>query len=264
MRSVPRRPAMRLAGKVAIVTGGGFGIGRGASVLFAAEGAKVAVVDWNEATGTETLAQVRERGGEGAFIKADVSRVGDIEEAVARTLKEYGRVDILFNNAGVNCFKSTLQTEEGDWERLADINLKGAFFFAKSVARSMVERGGGGTILFTSSISGVSGEDDQVAYSATKGGIIALVAAMAKDLGRYRIRVNCVLPGPVDTQQFRDWMSSKPDGAKGLEESVDSTIMKRIGTPEDVARAALFLVSDEASWVTGVSLPVDGGYLVRH
>jgi NAD(P)-dependent dehydrogenase (short-subunit alcohol dehydrogenase family) len=254
---------MRLAGKVAIVTGGGFGIGRGASVLLAAEGARVAVVDWNEKTGNETLAQVRAKG-EGIFIKADVSHVSEIEDAVARTVKEYGRVDILFANAGVNCFKSTLDTEESDFQRLMDINLKGAFFFAKSVAKAMKSQGGGGTILFTSSISGVNGEDDQVAYSATKGGIIALVAAMAKDLGRYKIRINCVLPGPVDTQQFRDWMSSKEDKAKGMEESIDSTIMKRIGTPEDVARAVVFLVSDEASWITGVSLPVDGGYLVRH
>lgn len=253
---------MRLEGKVAIVTGGGFGIGRGASVLFASEGAQVVVVDWNEKTGAETLAQLR-ADGEGIFVKADVSQVKDIERAVLETVRVYGKVDILFNNAGVNCFKSTLQTDESDWQRLVDINLKGAFFFAKTVAREMKEHGGG-NILFTSSISGVSGEDDQVAYSATKGGIIALVSAMAKDLGRYRIRVNCLLPGPIDTQQFRDWMSSKPDQEKGMAEAVDSTILKRIGMPEDIARGALFLVSDEASWVTGVSMPVDGGYLVRH
>lgn len=103
-----------------------------------------------------------------------------------------------------------------------------------------------------------------MAYSATKGGIIALVAAMAKDLGRYKIRVNCLLPGPVDTQQFRDWMSTKTDQQQGMADSIDSTIMKRIGMPEDVAKATLFLVSDEASWITGISMPVDGGYLVRH
>ena len=231
-------------------------------MLFAAEGAKVVVVDWNDKTGAETLAQVKERG-EGVFVKADVSQLEDIDRAVSETMQRYGRVDILFNNAGVNCFKSTLQTEESDWQRLVDINLKGAFFFAKSVARPMIEQGGG-TILFTSSISGVSGEDDQVAYSATKGGIIALVTSMAKDLGRYKIRVNCLLPGPIDTQQFRDWMSSKADQDQGIAEAIDSTILKRIGMPVDVARAALFLVSDDASWVTGIAMPVDGGYLVRH
>lgn len=253
---------MRLAGKVAIVTGGGFGIGRGASLLFASEGAKVVVVDWNEKTGLETMSRLRDVG-EGIFVKADVSQLADIDRAVSQTLQKYGKIDILFNNAGVNCFKSTLQTEESDWQRLVDINLKGAFFFAKAVAKPMMEQGGG-TILFTSSISGVSGEDDQVAYSATKGGIIGLVAAMAKDLGRYGIRINCLLPGPVDTQQFRDWMSSKTDREKGMAEAIDSTILKRIGMPEDIARAALFLVSDDASWVTGISMPVDGGYLVRH
>jgi NAD(P)-dependent dehydrogenase (short-subunit alcohol dehydrogenase family) len=254
---------LRLSNKVAIVTGGGFGMGRGASTLFAAEGAKVVVVDWNETTGKETLSLIESAGGEALFIRADVSRLEEIDAAVSKTLERYGRIDVLFSNAGVNCFKSTLATEESDWQRLMDINLKGSFFFAKAVARPMLVQGGG-VILFTSSISGVSGEDDQVAYSATKGGILALVTAMAKDLGRYNIRVNCLVPGPVDTQQFRDWMSSKQDRDRAIAESVDSTILKRIGTPADVANAALFLVSDEASWVTGIAMPVDGGYLVRH
>jgi NAD(P)-dependent dehydrogenase (short-subunit alcohol dehydrogenase family) len=254
---------LRLRDKVAIVTGGGFGMGRAASLLFAAEGAKVGVVDWNETTGKETLSQIKTAGGDGFFVRADVSRLQDIDTAVSKTLELYGRIDILFSNAGVNCFKSTLETEESDWQRLVDINLKGSFFFAKAVARPMIEQGGG-VVLFTSSISGVSGEEDQVAYSATKGGILALVTSMAKDLGRYRIRVNCLVPGPVDTQQFRDWMSSKqnPDGA--IADAIDSTILKKIGTPADVAKAALFLVSDDASWVTGTAMTVDGGYLVRH
>ena len=240
-------------------------MGRGASVLFAAEGAKVVIVDWNEKTGMETLEQIKSNKGDAIFVKADVSRLQDIDQAVDQALQKYGRVDILFSNAGVNCFKSTLETEEGDWQRLIDINLKGGFFFAKAVAAHMVKRGGGGgVILFTSSISGVSGEDDQVAYSATKGGIIALVTAMAKDLGRHGIRVNCLLPGPVDTQQFRDWMNSKADKEEAMAASIDSTILKKIGTPVDVAKAALFLVSDDASWVTGIAMPVDGGYLVRH
>jgi NAD(P)-dependent dehydrogenase (short-subunit alcohol dehydrogenase family) len=254
---------LRLRDKVAIVTGGGFGMGRGASVLFAAEGAKVVVVDWNETTGKETVSQIKTAGGDGYLIKADVSRLEDIDAAVSKTLELHGRIDILFSNAGVNCFKSTLETEESDWQRLVDINLKGSFFFAKAAARPMIGQGGG-VILFTSSISGVSGEDDQVAYSATKGGILALVTAMAKDLGRYKIRVNCLVPGPVDTQQFRDWMSSKPNRDGAIAEAIDSTILKKIGTPEDVARAALFLVSDESSWVTGTAVTVDGGYLVRH
>ncbi|MDA4113571.1 MAG: SDR family oxidoreductase [Thaumarchaeota archaeon] len=220
-------------------------------------------VDWNETTGKETLSQIKTAGGDGFFVRADVSHLEDIQTAVSKTLELYGRIDILFSNAGVNCFKSTLETEESDWQRLVDINLKGSFFFAKAVARPMIEQGGG-VVLFTSSISGVSGEDDQVAYSATKGGILALVTAMAKDLGRYKIRVNCLVPGPVDTQQFRDWMSSKQNRDVAIADAIDSTILKKIGTPADVAKAALFLVSDDASWVTGTAMTVDGGYLVRH
>jgi NAD(P)-dependent dehydrogenase (short-subunit alcohol dehydrogenase family) len=255
---------LQLSDKVAIITGGGFGIGRGACLLFAAEGAKVVIVDWNETTGNETLKQIKDQNNEATFVKADVSNLRDIESAVSQTLDRYGKIDILFSNAGVICFKSTLETEESDFQRLVDINLKGSFFFAKAVAQSMRMRNHGGSILFTSSISGVSGEADQVAYSATKGGIKALVTAMAKDLGRYNIRVNCLLPGPVDTQQFRDWMSSYSNREQAMAEATDSTIMKRIGTPTDVARAAVFLSSDDASWITGIAMPVDGGYLVRH
>jgi NAD(P)-dependent dehydrogenase (short-subunit alcohol dehydrogenase family) len=253
----------RLKDKIAIVTGGGFGMGRGASVRFATEGAKVVIVDWNEKTGNETLKQIKDANNEAIFVKADVSNLKDIESAISQTLSRYGRIDILFSNAGVNFFKSSLETGESDFQRLVDINLKGAFFFAKEAAKSMMHSGGG-SILFTSSISGVSGEADQVAYSATKGGINALVTAMAKDFGPHGIRVNCLLPGPVDTQQFRDWIGSQSNLERAMSEAVDSTILKRIGTPDDVAKAAVFLSSDDASWITGIAMPVDGGYLVRH
>jgi len=264
-----RRFVLILENKVAIVTGGGYGIGRGSCIEFAREGAKVAIVDWNEKTGNETLQllnkEAKNDGEESAiFLKADVSKIPDIEEAVAQTVRKFGKLDILYSNAGVNCFKSTFDTDENDWLRLVDINLKGSFFFAKIAARQMVDQKSGGSLLFTSSISGVSGEDDQVAYSATKGGIIAMVTAMAKDLGRYSIRVNCILPGNVDTAQFRGWMSSKPDYEKAMAEAVDNGIIKRLGVPQDIGRAAAFLVSDKADWITGIAMPVDGGYLVRH
>ncbi len=256
--------SLLLGDKVAIVTGGGYGIGRGSCLEFASEGAKVAIVDWNESTGQETLRLVKDVSKEAIFVKADVSKLSDIENAIAQTIQAFGMIDVLFSNAGVNCFKSTLDTEESDWQRLVDINLKGSFFFAKYVAKQMIQQGKGGSILFTSSISGVSGEDDQVAYSATKGGIIAMVTAMAKDLGRYNIRINCVLPGNVDTAQFRSWMSSRPDYEKAMSEAIDNAIIKRLGVPKDIGRAAAFLASDRADWITGIAMPVDGGYLVRH
>ena len=256
--------SLLLDNKVIIVTGGGYGIGRGSCLEFAEEGAQVAIVDWNESTGQDTLRLVKEVSREAIFVRADVSKLADIQNAVAKTVQSFNRIDALFSNAGVNCFKSTLDTDEADWQRLVDINLKGSFFFAKVVAKEMIARGKGGSILFTSSISGVSGEEDQVAYSATKGGIIGMVSAMAKDLGRYNIRINCILPGNVDTAQFRSWMSTKFNHDKAIAEAVDNAILKRLGEPRDIGRAAAFLLSDKADWITGISMPVDGGYLVRH
>ena len=143
-------------------------------------------------------------------------------------------------------------------------HLRGHFFLAKSVIPEMKKNSDGGAILFTSSTSAISGEEDQVAYSATKGGIISMVTAMAKELGRYGIRVNCILPGSVDTPLFQEWLRSRPDHKKALAEIIDEHIIKRLGTPEDIARIALFLCSDEATWITGSAFRVDGGYLVRH
>src|SRR5579872_7090648 len=239
-------------------------MGRASCIEFAKEGARVAIVDWNVSTGRETLDLVKESSKDAIFIRADVSNITEIESAMNQVVKQFGRLDILFSNAGVNCFKSTLDTDENDWQRLVDINLKAAFFFAKHAAKQMISQKTGGVILFTSPISGVDGEEDQVAYSATKGGINALVPAMAKDLGRYNIRVNCILPGNTDTAQFRSWISSKPNFDQAMAEALDHAIIKRLGRPEDIARAAAFLVSDKSEWITGIAMPVDGGYLVRY
>jgi NAD(P)-dependent dehydrogenase (short-subunit alcohol dehydrogenase family) len=238
-------------------------MGRASSVLFAHEGAKVVIVDRNEIAGAEALAQVKEAKDEAIFVKADISRQADIDAIVSEATRNYGKIDILFGNAGVDVFKTTLETEETDWEYLFGTNLRGHFFLTKAVVPSM-ETSGGGVILFTSSTSAISGEEDQVAYSATKGGIISLVTAMAKDLGRFNIRVNCILPGAVDTPLFRKWLESRPNKNEALAEIIDAHIIKRLGTPEDIARAALFLCSEESSWITGSAYRVDGGYLVRH
>jgi NAD(P)-dependent dehydrogenase (short-subunit alcohol dehydrogenase family) len=253
----------RLQDKVAIITGGASGMGRGASIRFAKEGANVVIVDRDEKMGEQTLGIIRDEGNQALFIRADLQKLPDLDMIVSRTKEKYGKIDILFGNAGVNVLKRTLDTDEKDWDFLFNTNLKGHFFLTKAVVPLMRERGGG-VILYTSSTSGVSGEEDQVAYSATKGGIIAMVTAMAKDLGHYNIRVNCILPGSVDTPLFRVWLESRQNKETALEEVIDEHIVKRLGTPEDIANAALFLCSDEASWITGAAFRVDGGYLVRH
>ena len=238
-------------------------MGRASTYLFASEGARVAFVDRNEKLGKEVESEIRVQGNDAFYVKADLSNLDDVDKIVPKTLDRYGKVDILFGNAGINILKTTLETTEADWEALFNTNLRGHFFLTKSVVPTMRDSGGG-VILYTSSTSAISGEEDQVAYSATKGGIISMVTAMAKDLGRFGIRVNCMLPGSVDTPLFRVWLNSRPNPEKALAEIVDEHIIKRLGTPEDIARMALFLCSDEATWLTGSAYRVDGGYLVRH
>ena len=238
-------------------------MGRGSTSLFASEGAKVVIVDRNEQLGKEVESEIRAKGHDAFYVKADLSNLRDVNEIVPKTIERYGKVDILFGNAGINILKTTLETTEADWEALFNTNLRGHFFLTKSVVPVMRDSGGG-AILYTSSTSAISGEEDQVAYSATKGGIISMVTAMAKDLGRFGIRVNCILPGSVNTPLFQVWLESRPNPQKALAEIVDEHIIKRLGTPEDIARIALFLCSDEATWITGSAYRVDGGYLVRH
>ncbi len=237
-------------------------MGRASSALFAAEGAQVAIVDRNETMGESAEEEIRALGQDALFLKADLSKLNEVNQIVPQVLGHYGKVDVLFGNAGVNILKRTEDTEEADWESMFNTNLRGHFFLTKAVVPAMKKSGG--AILYTSSTSAISGEEDQVAYSATKGGIISMVTAMAKDLGRYGIRVNCILPGSVDTPLFRVWLESRPNPQNALAEIIDEHIIKRLGTPEDIAKAALFLCSDEASWITGSAYRVDGGYLVRH
>jgi len=249
--------------KVVIITGGASGMGRASSILFAQEGAKVVIVDRDEKAGEETLSEIKREKNEAIFLRADFSRLSEIDGIVSQTIKKYGTIDVLFGNAGVNVLKTTLETDEKDWDYVFNTNLKGHFFLAKAVVPTMKAKGRG-VVLFTSSTSAISGEEDQVAYSATKGGINSLVTAMAKDLGRYNIRVNCILPGAIDTPLFRKWLESRSNKDTALAETIDGHIIKRLGAPEDIAQAALFLCSDEASWITGSQYRVDGGYLVRH
>jgi NAD(P)-dependent dehydrogenase (short-subunit alcohol dehydrogenase family) len=245
---------MRLKDKVAIITGGGSGIGRASAELFAREGAKVVVADFNEKAGQEAVAAIRQAGGEAIFVPVDVSDSAQVQRLVDTTLQAYGGIDILVNNAGILLFGTALDTSLQDWERVIAINLTGTFLVSKAVLPHMIARGGGSIVNLTSSTGAHDAAANTVAYVTSKGGVALLTRAMAIDHAKHNVRVNAVAPGPTDTPMLRDAMSPEQ-----LDAFAATFPMGRLGRPEELARAILFLASDEASFVTGAILAVDGG-----
>jgi 3-oxoacyl-[acyl-carrier protein] reductase len=245
---------MRLENKVAVITGAGSGIGKETALLFAIEGAKVVVADMNEKAGEETVAEIK-KNGEGFFVKLDVSNREQSKQMVKTTLENYGRIDILINNAGIahDAFLSKMTEEQ--WDKVINVNLKGVFNCTQSVVEVMMNQGNG-VIINTSSIVGLSGNVGQVNYAATKAGLIGMTKTLAKELGRKGIRVNAVAPGFIATP-----MTSKvPE--KILEMMKEKTPLRRLGETKDVAYAYLYLASDEANFVNGAVLCVDGGLII--
>ncbi|PLT28226.1 SDR family NAD(P)-dependent oxidoreductase [Peribacillus deserti] len=249
---------MRLKGKAAIITGGGGGIGRAAALRFAQEGARVAVSDIQSEAGEETVRLIHELGGEAFYMKADVSTNEDIQYLVDRTSETYGGLHILFNNAGIGHseVKGTDLPEE-EWDRVIDINLKGVWLGIKHAVPRLIESGGG-SIINTSSLLGLKGQKYLTAYNASKGGVILLTQNAALEYGRHNIRVNAVAPGVIDTNIIDHWKKNE----KKWPIISRANALGRIGTPEEVAQAVLFLASDEASFITGATLSVDGGGLI--
>ncbi len=245
---------MRLEGKVAIVTGGGSGIGRAAAELFAREGARVVVADYKAEAGTDAVRAIRDAGGDGLFVEADVSDAAQVQRMVQAALDAYGGIDILFNNAGILLFGTILETEEASWKRLIDINLTGTFLCSKAVMPHMIQRGGGSIVNATSSTGHQDAAANIAAYVASKGGVALLTKAMAIDHAKDNVRVNAIAPGPTDTPMLRDNLSPQE-----LETFAATFPMGRLGQPQELAQAALFLASAEASFVTGSILAVDGG-----
>ena len=249
---------MRLKGKVAIITGAGAGIGRASTLLFAREGAMVAAVDVDE-RGIQTLVHEVDAGGEKAVaVRADVSKSDEAQRVVQNVFDRFGQVDILFNNVGIVPHGRIHAMSESEWDRTMTINVKSMYLLCHEVVPIFL-RQGGGVILNTSSATALRSVPDRVAYSTSKGAVLALTRSMAIDYVRDNIRVNCLCPGTVDTPSFRQRMASFPDPDEALRQFVARQPMGRLGTAEEVAQAALYLVSDEAKFVTGVAFPIDGG-----
>jgi NAD(P)-dependent dehydrogenase (short-subunit alcohol dehydrogenase family) len=249
---------MRLEHKVALITGGTSGIGAATAVLFAKEGAKVAITGRNEKRGHAVAEKIMNDGGRAIFMRSDVRKADECRHVVQETLRAFGRLDILFNNAGVFYPHTIVDCSEQEWDLQMDVNLKGTFLMAKAVLPHMIEQRRG-VIINNSSGWGIAGGDSAVAYCASKGGIVLLTKAMAIDHGGQGIRVNCICPGDVDTPMLPD--DARRRGLKWEDylAGCANRPLGRIGTTDEIAKAALFLASDDSSFMTGAALVVDGG-----
>ncbi len=243
---------------MAIITGAGSGIGSATALAFAKEGAKILVADWSEAGGKETVEQIKKEKGEAIFIKTDVSRADDVAKMADGCLEKFGRIDILVNNAGIVKFGALHETLESDWDAVLNVNLKGVFLCSKKVIPEMLKQGKG-KIVNISSIAGLVGFNQIGPYCASKGGIIALTREMALEYALQRINVNCIAPGVIKTAMTKD-MIADPAQKQSFE---SSTPYPRLGEPEDIAMAAVYLASEESDFVTGEVLVVDGGWTVK-
>jgi NAD(P)-dependent dehydrogenase (short-subunit alcohol dehydrogenase family) len=244
----------KLYGKTALITGAGSGIGRATALVFAREGACVAVADCVPEGGQETVEMIRDAGGQSTFIKADVSKVTDVQRMVSTTVKGYGRIDILFNNAGIQGpVAPTAKLTEDDWDLVLNTNLKSVFLTSKYTIPTMLDRGGG-VIINTSSTMGLNGKAGIAAYCVSKGGIVLLTKSMAAEYATHNIRVNCICPGVIET----------PMAAPSIAAIEMSYIPQgKPGRADDVARAALFLACDDSAYITGTAIIVDGGWMAQ-
>lgn len=249
----------RFEGKVVLVTGGSSGIGRAAALAFAREGARVAVADVAPA-GEETLARVRAGAGQGIFVRADVSSAADVDAMVGTVVRQYGGLDIAFNNAGIEGTKApTVDCTEENFDRTIAVNLKGIFLCMKHEIPEMLKRGGG-AIVNNASVAALVGFSGLPAYCASKGGVVQLTRTAALELSRVGIRVNAVCPGVIRTPMI-DRLTARDAAAEAGFVALEP--VGRMGLPEEIAAAVLYLCSDDASFVTGVAMPVDGGFAAQ-
>jgi len=245
-------------GKVALVTGASMGIGRASALAFARRGAKVVAADVEVKSGEETVRLIKKAGGEAIFVKTDVSSAADIEALVKKTVATYGKLDYAHNNAAINrgIGVMTADYKEDDWDIQVDVNLKGVFLCMKYEIPEMLKIGKGTAIINTSSISGLSGHPADPGYVGSKFGVVGITKSTAMQYARTGIRINCICPGPIRTSLYDRVVAAIP----GVEEAtIERNPMGRIGEPEEVAEAVVWLCSDAASYITGVALSVDGG-----
>jgi NAD(P)-dependent dehydrogenase (short-subunit alcohol dehydrogenase family) len=249
---------MRLQDKVALITGGTSGIGAATAILFAKEGASIALAGRNEKRGHAVADRILKKGGKAIFLRTDVRKSSECSRAIDETVESFSKLDILFNNAGVFYPQTTLECSEEEWDLQIDINLKGTFLMSKFALPGMIQQGSG-VIINNSSGWGIVGGDKAVAYCASKGGVVLLTKAMAIDHGRQGIRVNCICPGDVDTPMLPE--DARMRGLKWEDylAGCANRPLGRIGTVEEIAKAVLFLASDDSSFMTGAALVVDGG-----
>ncbi len=254
---------MRLEGKVAIITGAGGGMGRVAAQRFAAEGAKVVVAEFGEAAGRETARLVSDAGGAASFVRADVSSEADARAMVDHAMSEYGRVDVLYNNAGVmpEADHSVVDTDVDTWDQVMAVNVRGVFLGCKYAIPRMVEQGAGSVINIASFVALVGCSVPQDAYTASKGALLSLTRSLAVQFGPQGVRTNAICPGPVETPLLMDWLV-KDEEAKRIRLARNPT--GRFGKPEEIVSMAVYLASDEARWTNGASLVVDGGISVNY
>ncbi|MXZ67736.1 MAG: glucose 1-dehydrogenase [Acidimicrobiia bacterium] len=244
---------MRLEGKAAVVTGAGQGIGAAIARLFAAEGARLVLADMRSGPATGVVDEITSGGGEAVFVQADVTSDADCKRMIDTAIEGYGTLDILVNNAGIAGKGTVTEVTEEFWDRVMAVNLKSIFLASRHAVPHM-ERAGGGSIVCIASVAGMTGEMGQVAYNTSKHGVIGLVRCMAYDHAAAGIRVNAVCPGAIDTPLLSPLTEERRTRLEGMH------MMRRLGRPEEIARAVLYLAGDESSFMTGAAHVVDGGY----
>lgn len=250
----------QLSGKVASITGAASGIGRATALLFASEGAAVVITDVNESGGRAVVAEIVNSGGRATFEPGDVTRAADCKRVIERAMRDFGGIHVLFNNAGIIRRASVVELSEADWDRVMAVNVKAIFLMSRE-AIPMMEKNGGGCIINMASGWGLAGGPRAAVYCASKGAVVLLTKAMAIDHGPQKIRVNCICPGDTDTAMLRNEAEQLGEPSHRFLAEATRRPLGRVGKPEEIAQAALYLASDAASFVTGTALVVDGGGL---
>ena len=253
---------MKLRNKVALISGGTSGIGRGIAELFANQGAAVVISGRNEERGQQVADAIQHAGGQAHFIAADISQPEQVSALVLKTVEKFGRLDILVPNAGILGIGSVTEVGLDSWQQTIGTNLNGVFYLCRFALPEMI-KAGGGSIVINASIATYKAFPNHPAYCASKGALIPFTKCLALDYAKHKIRANCLCPGPVDTPLIWDSAAAFENPENVVTQVGEQTLMKRLGTPLDVAKAALFFASDDSTWITGAALTVDGGITIN-